>query len=238
MGLTGGIRLTKKWILQEKANEILMKQKISSELKLLKTQIHPRFLFYSLNSLEDKLWKKQTDSPGLILRLADILSYILYESDGEYVLLEKEIEIIREYLEVQKDNFPQTLHTSLDINVPAYKLYIAPLILLSFLEASFENLMMKDDSGKSMHVSIKASEGILFFNLTCSEDRMQEADFSQKPFWSDITKRLESLYPNNHQLLLKSNSKEILIELQLNMIQSDNTRNLPSLVLNSSYDYV
>jgi Histidine kinase len=237
MGLSGGIRLTKKWILQQKANDLLVKQKISRELKLLKTQIHPRFLFNSLNSLEDKLRKKQPDSPAFILKLADILSYILYESEGDYVLVGKEIEVIREYIELQKSNFPETLHTSLDISIPTFDLYIAPLILLPFLETSFEYLTTKDDSNKNISVLIKADKETLFFSLISFEENPLENNFAQKPVWTDITKRIENLYPDNHQLLLKSNGQGIQIELQLNMTRSLNNSGTISLSPNLSYEF-
>ncbi len=217
MGLTGGIRLTKKWVLQQKANELLVKQKISREVKLLKTQIHPRFLFHSLNSLEDKLKKKQAGSPGLILKLADILSYILYESESDYVLVGKEIEVIGEYMELQKNNFPDSLRANLEINIPSFNLYIAPLILLPFVETSFECLTTNDDSDKNINVLINADEETLFFSLTCFEEYSSENNSSQQQIWADISRRIESLYPNNHQLLLKSDNHGIQIELRLNM---------------------
>ena len=177
MGLSGGIRLTKKWVLQQKANELLVKQKISRELKLLKTQIHPRFLFQSLNSLEEKLKRKQNDSPGFILKLADILSYILYESESEYVLVGKEIEVIREYIELQKKNFPDNLVVDLDIQIPSFDLFIAPLILLPFVEKSFEYLTIKDDSNKNIDIVIRVNGENLFFGLTCFEETSVGASF-------------------------------------------------------------
>ena len=183
MGLSGGIRLTKKWVLQQKANELLVKQKISREVKLLKTQIHPRFLFHSLNSLEDKLKKKQAGSPGLILKLADILSYILYESESDYVLVGKEIEVIGEYMELQKNNFPDSLRANLEINIPSFNLYIAPLILLPFVETSFECLTTNDDSDKNINVLINANEETLFFSLTCFEEYSSENNSSRQQIW-------------------------------------------------------
>ena len=237
MGLSGGIRLTKKWVLQQKANEVLVKQKISRELKLLKTQIHPRFLFQSLNSLEEKLKKKQSDSPGFILKLADILSYILYESESEYVLVGKEIEVIGEYIELQKKNFPDSLVAHLDVHIPSFDLFIAPLILLPFVEKSFEYLTVKDDSGKHIDIVIRVSGENLFFGLTCFEEYSAEHNLSQKQNWSEIAKRIESLYPNNHQLVLKSDSKGIQIELQLNMNGSLSNPNTPSWSPNLSYEY-
>jgi len=237
MGLSGGIRLTKKWILQQQANDLLVKQKISRELKLLKTQIHPRFLFHSLDSLENKLKKKQAGTPGLILKLADILSYILYESERDYVLVGKEIEVIGEYMELQKSNFPDNLKANLEINIPSFNLYIAPLILLPFVETSFEYLTMKDYSDKNINVVINASEETLFFSLTCFEECSSENNSFQQQGWSDIARRIESLYPNNHQLLLKSDSQGIQIELRLNMKGSINTQQTMTRSTNIAYEF-
>ena len=237
MGLSGGIRLTKKWVLQQKANELLVKQKISREIKLLKTQIHPRFLFHSLNSLEDKLKKKQADSPGLILKLADILSYILYESESDYVLVGKEIEVIGEYMELQKNNFPDSLRANLEINIPSFNLYIAPLILLPFVETSFDYLTTKDDSDKNINVVINANEETLFFSLTCFEEYSSENNSFQKQIWADIARRIESLYPNDHQLLLKSDSHEIQIELRLNMNGPENNQHTVSWSPNLAHEF-
>ena len=237
MGLSGGIRLTKKWILQQKTNELLVKQKISREVKLLKTQIHPRFLFHSLNSLEDKLKKKQADSPGLILKLADILSYILYESERDYVPVGKEIEVIGEYIDLQKNNFPESLRANLDIIIPSFNLYIAPLILLPFVETSFECLTMNDDSDKNINVLINANEETLFFSLTCFEEYLSENNSPRQQLWADISRRIENLYPNNHQLLLKSDSHGIQIELRINMNGPENTQHTVSLSPNLAHEY-
>jgi LytS/YehU family sensor histidine kinase len=102
LSLVCGILLSKKWMLQQTANEILIKEKISKELKLLKTRIHPRFLFHSLNSLEGKLRNELPESPNLILKMSELLSYVLFGSEGDYVLLEKELEVIREYMICKK----------------------------------------------------------------------------------------------------------------------------------------
>ncbi len=237
LGLSGGIRLTKKWIQQQKVNDILIKQKISRELKLLKMQIHPRFLFHSLNSLEDKLKKKQTDSPGFILKLADILSYILYESESEYVLVEKEIEVISEYIELQRKNFPENLQAHLEVNVPSIDLFIAPLILLPFVEKSFECSALRGDSNMHMDINIRATGEMLFFSLSCFEENSAEHNLFQKQNWSEIAKRIESLYPNNHQLVLKSDSRGIQIELQLNLNGSPDKLNTISWSPNLSHEY-
>lgn len=93
-GIAAGIKFSKKWFLQQRENERLAKQKLATELQLLKTSIHPRFLFHALHTVEKQMAHFSAQSSALILQLADLLSYILYENDAAWVPLEKELEII------------------------------------------------------------------------------------------------------------------------------------------------
>jgi Histidine kinase len=234
--LTGGIRMSKKWFLQERENEELEKQKISKELKLLKTQIHPRFLYHSLTSLEENLQKSAPDSPGFILKLADLLSYILYESENDQVLLEKEIEILRQYMDLQKNNYSRTLDVRMALRLKTGNIYIAPLILLPFLESCFEFYYFDYLQHGRMDVNLSAGDGALHFSLVCSRKSFSASPDSSVPVWTDIKKRLQNLYPNNHQLYIKTAGNDLTIDLQLN-IEKYKAEFRPALELNAEYDY-
>ena len=145
LGPAGGIWTAKRWYLQQRENEALEKQKIIAELRLLKKQIHPRFLFHSLHCLQLDLQLGSPDSSVVILKLSDLLSYILYESDHETVLLGKEIAMIQEYIHIEKDNYEARLsvHTEILADIDSY--YIAPLLLLPFIEIGFEYLSEKNN---------------------------------------------------------------------------------------------
>lgn len=235
LSLSCGIQLTKKWILQQTDNEKLLKEKISKELKLLKTRIHPRFLFHSLNSLESKLRTGLPESPDMILKMSELLNYILFGSEGDYVPLQKELEVVREYITLQKTNHQDEIQISLAIGEVSDDSYLAPLILLPFLETAIEYLMVMDTRVKKMDVDIRVRENILYFSITCTEDFPAEAKFYQQPVWSDITRRIENLYRGNHQLILKSNTHEIIIDLRLNMVHRKSSKeNVPA---NSKEDH-
>ena len=96
LAIAGGIKIAKKWFQKQRENEALAQQKINSELQLLKIQINPRFLFHSLNTVKQHVLADSPHSPKLILQVADLLSYILYESDSEFALLEKELGIVKD----------------------------------------------------------------------------------------------------------------------------------------------
>ncbi len=114
-----------------------------AELKLLKAQIHPHFLFNTLNNLYGLTLEKSDEAPDLVLRLSDILDYILYRCDEKYVPLTEEINMIKNYLEIEKIRYSEKL--SLETNFPdktsAFK--IAPLILLPFIENAFKHGVSK-----------------------------------------------------------------------------------------------
>jgi two-component system, LytTR family, sensor kinase len=237
LSLCCGIQLTKKWMLQHSINESLVRENVSKELKHLKTRIHPRFLFHSLNALEGKLRSGVPESPDLILKMSELLNYVLFGSEGDYVLLKKELEVIREYIDLQKANYHEKIQINLIINDENEDAFLAPLILLPFLETSFEYLMVMDATAKHMDVKILTSDGILFFYLTCTEYYPSEARFYHQPVWSDITKRIENLYPDNHQLILKSGDNEIMIELRLNMIHAEKQLDISNETLNKDHEY-
>ena len=104
------IKLLKRWWLKQKEKERLEKEKLLTDLQLLKAQIHPEFLFSSLDNIRLMVQKKNIDSASmLLLKLADILSYILYECDNKLVLLEKEIKVIKDYLVLEKTRIGNNL---------------------------------------------------------------------------------------------------------------------------------
>src|SRR4030095_7437836 len=129
------IKLLKRWWLKQKEKERLEREKLLTDLQLLKAQIHPEFLFSSLDNIRVMVQKKNIDSAStLLLKLADILSYILYECDNNLVLLEKEIRVIKDYLVLEKTRMGHQLEIDVAVKGKTGTKMIAPLILFSFIE--------------------------------------------------------------------------------------------------------
>jgi hypothetical protein len=132
------IILLKRWYLKQKEKERLEKEKLITDLQLLKAQMHPEFLFSSLNNICELTQRKDTDKASmLLLKLADILSYILYESDNIVVPLEKEIKVIKDYLVLEKTRMGNRLEIDVAVKGETGTKMIAPLLLFSFIENSF-----------------------------------------------------------------------------------------------------
>ncbi len=132
------VKLLKRWWLKQKEKERLEKEKLITDLQLLKAQMHPEFLFSSLDNICLMTQKKNIAGASmLLLKLADILSYILYECDDKLVLLEKEIKVIKDYLVLEKNRMGNRLEIDVAVKGPTGSKMITPLLLFPFIENSF-----------------------------------------------------------------------------------------------------
>ncbi len=110
-GLVLGFKIVKGWIEQQKENKKLIKTKDIQRIATAKTRIYPRFLFQSLNCINARMTSGLDDSPEIILRLSDLLSYLLYESSEESVPLEKELDMVANLLHIEKNKSNTTSNT-------------------------------------------------------------------------------------------------------------------------------
>ena len=126
--------LFKHWL--KKQQEWLQAEKeiVTAELQLLKAQVHPHFLFNTLNNIYSFSLTNSTKTPELILKLSSLLSYMLYDCKAEQVLLEKEIEVMKDYVDLERERYGNTIEISWNIDGDIEDKYIAPLLLLPFLE--------------------------------------------------------------------------------------------------------
>ena len=133
------IKLAKRWYLKQKEKERLEKEKLVTDLQLMKAQIRPGFLFSSLDQIYKCAKKKSPEAPELLLKLADLLSYLLYECDEPKVSLEKELNMMKEYMALEKARYGSRLELETVIKGEVGNRQIAPLLLLPFIENSFKH---------------------------------------------------------------------------------------------------
>ncbi len=132
------IKFLKRWWLKQKEKEKLEKEKLTTDLQLLKAQMHPEFLFSSLNNITRLTQNKNTQKAGKsLLTLSDILSYMLYESDNSLVLLQKEIKTIKDYLVLEKTQLGDQLEIDIAVKGDTESKMIVPLLLFPFIENCF-----------------------------------------------------------------------------------------------------
>ena len=218
-GIAAGIKFSKKWFLQQRENERLAKQKLATELQLLKTSIHPRFLFHSLHTVEKHINNSSSQSPALILQLSDLLSYILYENDKNWVELEKELEIIRGYINLEEKGFGDKLLLKTEFPGNTHNTFIVPCILLSFVESSFEYFLETRQKEPLLTLTIQVKENLLHYRMVFSRANSEEVPPNEK--FTNMQKQLKSQYQDLHQLSISYDDKNILIDLKLPLYSGD-----------------
>jgi hypothetical protein len=195
------IKLLKRWWLKQKEKERLEKEKLMTDLQLLKAQIHPEFLFSSLDNIRLMVQKKNIDSAStLLLKLADILSYILYECDNNLVLLEKEIRVIKDYLVLEKTRMGNQLEIDVAVKGETGTKMIAPLILFSFIENCFSYIGNKKLEANWINLEFQIEANEITMKLIHGK-AVESADlFESEDSIAKAIKRLDFYHPGNYEL--------------------------------------
>ena len=187
-------------ILETKILETQLKLK-EQELNYLKMQIHPHFLFNTLNTMYGFALKKADETPEMILKLSNLLDYLLYQVDKPFVSLNDEINHINDYIELEKMRFNDTLHINFEIENILVDTKIAPMLLLPFVENSFKHGSLKKGI---LNVGIKlfCKNKSLFFEIknTSTINAISENGIGL----DNIKKRLDLLYKDQYTLTINN----------------------------------
>jgi two-component system LytT family sensor kinase len=182
------------------------------ELKFLKMQIHPHFLFNSLNTIYGYALKKGDDAPEMILKLSNLLDYILYQIDKPRVLLRDELNHMHDYVSLERMRFHDTLEVKIENNIANDAIEIAPMLLIPFVENSFKHGTIID--GKlTVVVKLKFENGILNYKIINSSIRDDEK--SGGIGLENIKKRLNMLYPDKHSIEISQQKNQFIVVLKI-----------------------
>lgn len=196
--------------------EALLKLK-EAELKLLKSQLHPHFLFNTLNNLYSLALEKSDKTPELIIRLSDMLSYIIYDCKSEQVPLSKDIEFIKNYIELQKVRF-DNCNIKFTVKGNTDNRRIAPMILHTFIDNSFKHGAEKDPGKSWIKIAINSSDNALFLtviNSTVNTVRLNPA--CEGIGIMNTRKRLEMIYRDRHELVIQDTHDRFAVFLKMNL---------------------
>lgn len=204
------------WNKNETAKQEIENQKNVSELTALKNQINPHFLFNSLNSICSLAVKKSDETPEAIIMLSDMMRYMLYQSNDDFVLLQKEIEYLENYINLQKLRLANTRHVSFAVEGEVQAQKIPPLLLIAFVENAFKYGI--DSSGISkVKILIKVNED--HFQFTCENivgKRSYDTECSGIGL-ENTKKRLKLLYPHKHELSITEQETMYTVDLRLTL---------------------
>jgi two-component system LytT family sensor kinase len=218
IAISTSIKVTEQWYTNEKERKEIQTQKLSAELSLLKQQINPHFFFNTLNSIYSLASRKSEKTPEAIIKLSELMRYIIYESDKEFVPLRKELEYISNYVQLQrlriKDEVEVLFTTAGEFN----DIMIEPMLLLPFIENAFKHGIDYSQSGKILiSVSVSISNLLLVVENPSIKKQKSMIEESSGKGLANSRKRLELLYPDQHELIISDGNDSFRIELKLNL---------------------
>ncbi len=188
---------------KQQLNEQLIRAKAEAEIKLLKGQLHPHFLFNSLNNIYSLALMKSDLTADSILKLTELLDYLVYRANMDQVALSKEVDLLQNYVDLEQLRYGEKLKITSHIVVENPAVKVAPLILLPFAENCFKHGGPGTDGFFKIDIDLRADDRKLVFHLTNSKkNRPQNTDVTGGVGLANIRKRLTLLYPDRHWLAI------------------------------------
>lgn len=211
------VKIFKWWYTDQQYKMQLEREKLSSEIKYLKAQIHPHFLFNTLNNLYALTLKQSKKAADVVIKLSNILDYMLYHSGNERVLLEKELNILNSYIELEKIRYGDRLDLEYKVNGEPSAFEVAPLILFPFVENAFKHGASNDSATPSISILIviKREKLMLTVKNSLPPGKVPEIDNSNGIGMKNIRRQLSLLYPEQHNLKVDIGKDFFLAELTI-----------------------
>ena len=170
LGITSAIKLFRLRIKTVEREKELMEEKLQSELKFLRSQTNPHFLFNTLNNLYHLARKNNKNTPDAILKLSGLMRFMLYECTAGSIPIGKEIELIRDYIELEKLRYNERLTITFTVDMENEGQSIAPLLLMPFVENAFKHGASESTGNIWVHILLKIKNGVLEFSVKNSKD--------------------------------------------------------------------
>lgn len=215
-GMAAAIKLMKYWYMKEQRNLQLQKENIASRLQLLKAQIHPHFLFNTLNNIYSYTQDTSPVASRLVMGLSELLRYMLYECNQPLVPLQKELKMVRDYMVLEQIRYNQQLELNIDLPENTEGLFISPLLLLPFVENAFKHGTSQMIEHPWVSLSIFIEEDQLKMKLVNGK----AGSVASHPGGigiRNVQKRLELLYPGKHVLKINNEEDVFVVNLKLDL---------------------
>lgn len=210
--------LSSLFIFRNNEKKELERSKAKAELLNLKYQLQPHFLFNILNSIYSLTLLKSDDAPNGILKLSNVMRYVVQESSKDFVELDKEIEYLKDYIALQLVRTDNSLDFSYTEVGEMKNLQIAPFILVNFIENAFKYGFNAAENSK-ISVKVIVQEGVLHFTVFNNIVNQHISDESSlKVGLKNTIEHLQQIYPNSHTLTINNDEKTYEVDLKINLI--------------------
>jgi sensor histidine kinase YesM len=216
-GIAASIKLMKLWYVKEQRNLQLQKENAEAQLQLLKAQVHPHFLFNTLNNIYSHTQNTAPVASQLVMGLSDMLRFMLYECNQSQVALSKELKMIRDYISLEQIRYDDHLDVHIDLPDNTGNLGIAPLLLLPLVENCFKHgtSRMIEQPWLSLHVTLEKDR--MYVKLMNGKTNESVNNNYKGIGIMNVRKRLDLLYPGKHELTITDEEEVFIVNLWLQL---------------------
>lgn len=211
------IKLLLRYLKLKNKNQQLVLEKKTSELNFLKSQTNPHFLFNTLNSIYALARDKSNLTADTVMRLSDILRYMLYETQAELISVYKEIEIIEEYLELERIRYDESLQVVFEKNIDNPQQKIPPLLLIHLIENAFKHGASETIKTPLIKINLLIKHNMLLFSVENStEDNQEYEGIKDNIGLSNLRRQLSLLFKEQH-LNINRNHSSFFVSMGINL---------------------
>ncbi len=195
----------------------LEKEKSLAELSLLKQQINPHFFFNTLNNLYALSLEKDDAAPDLILKLSQLMRYVIYKGKKDLVTLNDEVQYLEDYIDLQKLRVKQPLDVLFSVKPFEAKLEVPPLLLIILVENAFKHGIEPSEKGGYVHLDLEVKDELLIFSCINSIDSDADKISQGGIGLSNLRERLNILFPDKYNLLLEKDQENFVAKLEVEL---------------------
>ncbi len=218
VGIAIAIRFHTFWKNDQEQKYRMEQQNLENELNLLRSQLHPHFLFNTMNNLYALSLENATRTSEGIAKISDLLRTVLYECNEREIELVKEIELIKNYIELEKMRYAERLNLELQVDGDIEDWIIAPMILFTFVENCFKHGCSKVPEKPFVRINLQVSAKELRFraenNIACDSGSEKKKSIEGIGL-NNVKKRLEILYPNKYELHFNFDNNTFKVDFNL-----------------------
>ncbi|HTQ65384.1 MAG TPA: histidine kinase [Puia sp.] len=221
--MTAAIKLGKMWYIKQQELDLIKSEKQKIEPALHNGEMKPVFLVNALDKVELLSYKKPSVIPGMVRKIKGLLLYVIYDNNQSKVKLIKELKLLEEYVELEKEGSDGHLKVNVSIIGNMSGERIAPFIILALVENSFRQLSLLDLPDKFLNLEIRLAEGQLYINVAWSKpvDTSTLAN-GGNAFLQNIGKRLNLLYPHSHEMKVLIRTDQFIINCKIDLHEAVN----------------
>ena len=222
MTLAMSVKLTKNWIQTKQREKLLEKEKLETELKFLKSQFNPNFLFNSINSIFVLIHKNPDMASDSLAKFSELLRYQLYECNENQIPLDKELTYLENYIELEKLRQEHNIELSMQIEERhSGNLVIAPFILMPFIENAFKHVSKQKDTPNWIKMNLRFNQHQVTLNISNSISAVHNSSNEFINYsgigLKNLQRRLDLIYPRDHDLVIEKDDEQFRVMLRLNL---------------------